>query len=161
MRASKVIKCDEVRIGAMTEQTSCVFCRIVSRQEPASIVFEDETVVAFLDVMPINPGHTLIVARQHGAHLADLDPADGARMFTVAQRIAAALRAGDIPCQAVNLLLNDGAEAGQRVFHTHLHVIPRVLGDSLARNLDAWMPGREEMDAIAEKLRAGMDGAQP
>jgi diadenosine tetraphosphate (Ap4A) HIT family hydrolase len=53
----------------------------------------------------------------------------------------------------VNLILNDGAEAGQRVFHTHLHVVPRVLGDSLRRDLNAEMPTREDLDAVAGELR--------
>ena len=117
--------------------------------------------VAFLDVMPINPGHTLIVPRRHATYLADLDPADGAAMFRAGQRIGAAIRASSLRCDAVNLLLNDGAEAGQRVFHTHLHVIPRVLGDSLYRDLNALMPLRSDLDAvaalIAEKLGEGAD----
>ena len=116
-------------------------------------MYEDEAVVAFLDVLPINPGHTLIVPRRHGAYLKDLLPEDGAGLFLAGQRIAAALRASDLRCDAVNLLLNDGAEAGQRVFHTHLHVIPRIVGDSLRRNLDAEQPTREELDAVAAKIR--------
>ena len=125
----------------------------MAHKEPGSIVYEDEAVVAFLDVLPINPGHTLIVPRRHGAYLKDLLPEDGAGLFLAGQRIAAALRASDLRCDAVNLLLNDGAEAGQRVFHTHLHVIPRIVGDSLRRNLDAEQPTREELDAVAAKIR--------
>jgi len=131
---------------------SCTFCRIIERREPGSIVFEDDRVVAFLDVMPINPGHILIVPRHHAAYLADLDPEDGAAMFRAGQRLGAAIRASSLKCDAVNLLLNDGAEAGQRVFHTHLHVIPRVLGDSLHRDLTALMPLRSDLDAIAAEI---------
>jgi diadenosine tetraphosphate (Ap4A) HIT family hydrolase len=102
--------------------------------------------------MPINPGHTLIVPRRHATYLADLEPDEGAAMFRAGQRIAAAIRASSLRCDAVNLLLNDGAEAGQRVFHTHLHVIPRVLGDSLHRDLNALMPLRTDLDAIASEI---------
>jgi histidine triad (HIT) family protein len=140
-----------VRIRTVEER--CTFCRIVMGREAASIVYEDEVVVAFLDVLPINPGHTLIIPRRHGAYLADLDPQDGGRMFQVGQRIAAALRASSLRCEAVNLLLNDGAEAGQRVFHSHLHVIPRRVGDSLHRNLEGLMPMREELDKVAAEIR--------
>jgi diadenosine tetraphosphate (Ap4A) HIT family hydrolase len=139
-------------------QDSCTFCRIVSGREPGSIVYEDDAVVAFLDVLPINPGHTLIVPRRHAAYLADLDPNDGACLFRAGQSIAAALRASNVRCEAVNLLLNDGAEAGQRVFHVHLHVIPRVLGDSLRRDLDALMPDRSELDAIAADIHSHLLG---
>jgi diadenosine tetraphosphate (Ap4A) HIT family hydrolase len=131
---------------------ACTFCRIIERKEPGSVVYEDGDVVAFLDVMPINPGHTLIVPRRHATYLADLEPDEGAAMFRAGQRIAAAIRASSLRCDAVNLLLNDGAEAGQRVFHTHLHVIPRVLGDSLHRDLNALMPLRTDLDAIASEI---------
>ena len=132
---------------------SCTFCRILEGTQPASLVYEDETVVAFLDVMPINPGHTLIVPRRHVAFLSEVDREEGAAMFLLAQRIGSALRASSLRCDAVNLFLNDGAEAGQRVFHTHLHVVPRVLGDSLHRDLTAEMPAREDLEAVAEEVR--------
>jgi diadenosine tetraphosphate (Ap4A) HIT family hydrolase len=132
----------------------CLFCRIARREEEGSIVYEDEFVVAFLDILPINPGHTLIVPRRHATYLADLDADDGARLFLTGQRIAAAVRASALRCDGVNLLLNDGAEAGQRVFHAHLHVIPRIVGDSLRRNLDGPIPLREELDEVAAKIRA-------
>jgi diadenosine tetraphosphate (Ap4A) HIT family hydrolase len=134
----------------------CVFCRIIAGREAASIVYEDDALVAFLDVLPINPGHTLIVPRRHGAFLKDLLPEDGARLFVAGQRIAAALRASSLRCEGLNLLLNDGAEAGQRVFHTHLHVIPRIIGDSLRRNLDGEQPLREDLDAVAAEIRRHM-----
>jgi histidine triad (HIT) family protein len=102
--------------------------------------------------MPINPGHTLIVPRRHAAYLAELYPEEGAAMFRAGQRIGAAIRASSLKCDAVNLLLNDGAEAGQRVFHTHLHVIPRILGDSLHRDLTALMPLRSDLDAVAATI---------
>ncbi|HEX5371054.1 MAG TPA: HIT domain-containing protein [Dehalococcoidia bacterium] len=144
----------------MSDEERCTFCRIVARREPASIVYEDDAVVGFLDVLPINPGHTLIVPRRHGAFLKDLRPEDGARLFLAGQRIAAALRANSLRCEAVNLLLNDGAEAGQRVYHTHLHVIPRIAGDSLRRDLEAEQPTREQLDAVAAEIRRHIEVAE-
>jgi diadenosine tetraphosphate (Ap4A) HIT family hydrolase len=139
---------------------SCTFCGVVEGSQAGSIVYEDELVVAFLDVMPINRGHTLIVPRRHVAFLSEVEPEDGARMFLVAQKVGRALRASTLRCDGVNLILNDGAEAGQRVFHTHLHVIPRVLGDSLHRDLNAEMPTREELEAVAVELRRRVDSYQ-
>jgi histidine triad (HIT) family protein len=134
--------------------SSCVFCRIVAGTEEASIIYEDERVIAFLDVLPINEGHTLIIPRRHGAYLKDMDPEDGAAVFKAGIRIGAALRASGIKCEGINLLLNDGAEAGQRVFHSHLHVIPRIIGDSLRRDLNGDIPLRSVLDATAEKIKA-------
>jgi diadenosine tetraphosphate (Ap4A) HIT family hydrolase len=134
--------------------SSCVFCRIVAGTEEASIIYEDERVIAFLDVLPINEGHTLIIPRRHGAYLKDMEPEDGAAMFKAGIRIGAALRASGIKCEGINLLLNDGAEAGQRVFHSHLHVIPRIIGDSLRRDLNGDIPLRSVLDATAEKIKA-------
>ena len=133
--------------------SSCVFCRIVAGTEESSVVYEDERVVAFLDVLPINPGHTLIIPKRHTAYLEGLDPSDGCHMFRAGQQIAAAIRASSLRCEAVNLLLNDGAEAGQRVFHSHLHVIPRVVGDGLGRRTDAYSPTRPELDEIAAEIK--------
>jgi histidine triad (HIT) family protein len=136
---------------------SCTFCRVVDGSEPGSVVYADDVVVAFLDVLPINRGHTLIVPRRHMAFLSEVEPEEGSRMFLVAQKVGRALRASKLRCDAVNLILNDGAEAGQRVFHTHLHVVPRVLGDSLRRDLNAEMPTREDLDEVAAELRQWLD----
>ena len=136
--------------------SDCIFCRIVAGAEEASIVYEDDRVIAFLDVLPINPGHTLIVPRRHGASLKDMDPEDGGALFKAGQRVGDALRASGIKCQGVNLLLNDGAEAGQRVFHSHLHVIPRIIGDSLRRDLNGDIPLRSVLDDVAAKIRAAL-----
>jgi diadenosine tetraphosphate (Ap4A) HIT family hydrolase len=135
----------------MTDE--CEFCGIVEGRHPASGVFEDEVVVAFLDTLPINCGHTLVIPRRHSACLAELSPDEGAQLFISGQRIAAALRASDLPCDGVNLLLNDGSQAGQRVFHTHLHVIPRIAGDSLRRNREGPLTPRDELDSVAKALR--------
>jgi diadenosine tetraphosphate (Ap4A) HIT family hydrolase len=137
----------------------CTFCAIVAGTGEASLVYEDDAVVGFLDTLPINSGHTLIIPRRHATFLAELDPADGARVFQAAQRLGAALRVSGLPCDGVNLLLNDGAEAGQRVFHTHMHVIPRTLNDNARfRRTEGPIPSREELDEVAAKIRAALNG---
>jgi len=134
-----------------------VFCEIVAGRSPASVVHGDDDVVAFLDVMPINAGHTLVVPRVHAAELSELDPRVGGRMFQVAQHVTAAVRAAALPCDGVNLFLADGAAAGQEVFHAHLHVIPRRRGDGLRISLKyPPVPTREALDEIASTLRAAV-----
>lgn len=133
--------------------TDCVFCAIVAGRVPASLVYADDEVLAFLDIRPINPGHTLVIPRAHATDLAELDPRVGGRVFQVAQRIVAAVRASDLPCDGVNLFLADGAAAGQEVFHSHLHVVPRRRGDGFRLAVD-WPPApdRPELDRIAAAL---------
>jgi histidine triad (HIT) family protein len=128
---------------------SCTFCEIVAGQLPASLVWRDRLVLAFLDIHPRNPGHTLVVPAIHYPSLADLPEATGARMFAVAQRIAGALRQSSVRCEAVSLALADGPAAGQEVPHVHLHVQPRFVGDAESRTAT---PTRVQLDRLASEI---------
>jgi diadenosine tetraphosphate (Ap4A) HIT family hydrolase len=141
----------------MATNTDCIFCAIVAGMAPASVVHEDDATLAFLDLHPVTPGHLLVIPKRHGIDLADLDPAQGARLFVVGQRLAAALRASELRCEGVNLFLADGAAARQEVFHVHLHVFPRFAGDGF-RIEAAWgsEPSRAELDAVAACVRAAL-----
>ncbi|HEV8229946.1 MAG TPA: HIT family protein [Candidatus Limnocylindria bacterium] len=134
---------------------SCVFCEIVAGREPASFVHRDAEAVAFMNIREINEGHTLVVPTRHAASLADLDAPSAAAMWSLALRVAAALRRSHVRCDGVNLLLSDGAVAGQDVFHTHLHVVPRWPGDGFGFRLpsrhDAPLP-REQLDETAARI---------
>lgn len=135
----------------------CVFCRILSGSLPASVVLEDEETVAFLDISPITPGHTLVVPRGHAASLAELEPETGAAVFQTAMRIAAALRTTTLQVDGVNLLLSDGAAAGQEVPHVHLHVVPRFPGDGLQIRTASREPTRSELEANAAAIRTALE----
>jgi diadenosine tetraphosphate (Ap4A) HIT family hydrolase len=129
---------------------------IVRGAAPAHRVYEDDAVLAFLDIRPFAVGHTLVVPKRHAGGLADLDAADGAAVFGIAQRIAAGLRSSGLPLDGVNLVLNDGRAAAQTVFHVHVHVIPRRKGDklTLVRKLLVRRPG--DLAGVAASLRAGL-----
>ena len=109
--------------------TPCIFCDIVAGTASASIIHRDELCTAFMDIQPVNSGHVLVVPNRHATHLADLLPETGGHLFRVAQQIAAALRRAAVRCEGVNLFVADGEATGQDVFHVHLHVIPRYVGD--------------------------------
>jgi histidine triad (HIT) family protein len=137
----------------------CVFCRILAGELPASEVYRDERVAAFMDIQPVNPGHLLVIPLAHAPYLADLDPEDGARMFQVAQRLAAALRGSGLRCEGVNLFLADGEAAMQEVFHAHLHVFPRYRGDGFGLTFGEhyWhRPERAALDEAAARIRAAL-----
>ena len=132
----------------------CPFCAIVAGEAPASVVHEDERSLAFLDLNPATEGHALVVPREHSVGLADLPERTGGHLFRVGQRVAAALRESLDP-DGVNLFLADGAAAGQEVFHVHLHVLPRYEGDGVVIDGGQERASREELDAVAERVRSG------
>jgi len=137
----------------------CIFCKIIRRAAPASIVAEDDATLAFLDIRPITPGHTLVVPKAHATSLADLPDQAGGRIFETARKVAAGLRRSGLRCEGVNFHLADGEAAGQEVFHVHLHVIPRFPGDGFGLRVGpryGEMPSREELDRTAERIRAGI-----
>jgi len=137
----------------------CGFCRILAGEAEASFVFRDERVAAFVDITPVTPGHLLVIPVRHAVYLSELDPEDGARVFQVAQGLDAALRKSGLRCEAVNLFLADGEQAGQEVPHVHLHLIPRFREDGFGLKLPAGYghhPERAELDRIAAAIRAGL-----
>jgi diadenosine tetraphosphate (Ap4A) HIT family hydrolase len=107
----------------------CVFCIIAARQAEASLVYEDDVVVVFMDLNPVTTGHLLVVPREHAAGFEDLDKATSAHVWSIGHDMARALRRSSMDCEGINVLVCDGEVAFQTVFHFHLHVIPRYAGD--------------------------------
>lgn len=105
-----------------------VFTRIINREIPATIVYENESTIAFLTIEPISKGHILVVPKTPFVNLFDGHPAAWADMMNTAQKVANALRKSGL-ATGVNLIMNSGEAAGQEVFHAHLHVVPRTVAD--------------------------------
>ena len=127
--------------------------------EPASPVYSDEKVVAFMTISPVNPGHVLVVPNAHAAQLSELNPETGAHMFKVAMHIAEGIRRSGVTCEGVNLFLADGEAAFQDVFHVHLHVIPRFKGDDFRLTLGpnyGRISERKKLDETAHRIREAM-----
>jgi len=134
--------------------SDCVFCAIVAREAEASIVYEDEAAVAFMDLQPVNPGHVLVVPKEHVPRIAELDAELGAHVFKVAMRLERAVRASGVRCEGTNMFVADGEAAFQDVFHFHLHVFPRFEGDAFRIQADWKARPREELDAVAAQIRS-------
>lgn len=115
----------------------CIFCGIVAGSAPASVVFDDEVYLAFMDIHPWRPGHVLVIPKTHAQYVGELATGVAGGLLELGARLAAALRASGLPCDDVHLLINDGRAAMQTVPHVHLHVVPRRKGDlvALASNL--------------------------
>lgn len=133
--------------------SECLFCQIVQGERRAYKVFEGEGTVAFLDIYPCAPGHTLVIPRQHYPTLAEMPPQDAGRLFQAASLVAGKVQEA-MGAAGFNLGVNNGRAAGQEVFHVHVHIIPRYPDDgggsmkSVAR-----MSGGKDLEQIATKLR--------
>ena len=139
----------------MNPDPACVFCEIVAGGLPASVVAEDEAVIAFMDINPGTPGHLLVVPKEHHVHIATIPGKTISHMALIAQWLAAALRASPIRTDGINLFLADGVAAGQEVMHAHLHVIPRWSGDGIRIGATyGTPPSREQLDEHAAIIRA-------
>ena len=136
---------------------ACIFCSIIDGDATRSLVLDMPRVMAFMDIGPINTGHVLVVPKVHAPRLGDLEPETGAELFTVAQRVAAALYASALRSEGVNVLLSDGEVAGQEVMHVHLHVVPRFQGDGFVIRNDFRRASRQDLDASAAVIRAAWD----
>jgi histidine triad (HIT) family protein len=138
-------------------RSNCTFCAIGEGRLPTSFVYADDQVVAFMDLQPINAGHVLVAPRQHFASLDELPEAIGAAMFTVGQRLAAAIRRSGVHSEGMSLTLADGVAAGQEVLHCHLHVLPRFAGDGYRVSTSWSTPPRAELDAVALLIRLALE----
>ncbi len=140
----------------MSQPNDCIFCKILAGELEVSMVYQDDRCSAFMDIQPVNPGHTLVIPNRHAGNLEELDEEEGAHIFRVAQRIGAALRKSRVKCEGVNFFLADGEAAGQEVFHVHLHVLPRYVGDGFGLKFGphyANKPQRQELNEIADRIR--------
>ncbi len=143
-----------------TSAAGCVFCAIIARQLEASVVYEDETVVVFMDLNPVTPGHLLVVPREHAMGLEDLDVATSAHVWSVGHHMARVLRRSSLRCEGINVLLCDGEVAFQTVFHFHLHVIPRYAGDGWTIKTDPPERERSLLDSDAQAIRDAIASTQ-
>jgi len=132
----------------------CIFCEIVAGRAPAHRVHEDERTLAFLDIVPAAPGHTLVIPKAHGENVHDTSADDLAAVIRVSQRVAAAQHSVLEPDGLAVFQLN-GEAAGQSVFHYHMHLVPRRHGDPAG--LHGRGPGEPaELARTAEALAAAV-----
>lgn len=134
----------------------CAFCAILTGKLPASLVHEDDQVIAFMDLRRVVPGHVLVVSRRHVETLFDLDEDTAAQLMRVAVRIARAAEHVFAP-DGLNLWQSNREAGGQEVPHVHLHVQPRLYNDGLLRVYPGPLPpaptGRDALNAWAGRLR--------
>jgi histidine triad (HIT) family protein len=139
-----------------TQTADCIFCALMRGDAPATFVYQDEMIVAFMDIRPVQPGHLLVVPRIHSKLIPGLDNRVLARLWSVASSLNRALRASSLPVEAVSVYVADGEAAGQEVAHVHIHLIPRRPHDGFGFRFPPGygnQPGRAELESIADDIR--------
>jgi histidine triad (HIT) family protein len=141
----------------MEGEKDCIFCKIIRGESPVSIAYEDDKVLVFPPLEPVNSGHMLIVPKKHAVSLADLDEETTLHVAKTARRVAAAIRKSTYRCEGINWFLADGEAAHQEVFHFHFHVYPRFKGDGFGFKYDKGKNflrmERPKLDAAAEEIK--------
>lgn len=133
---------------------NCIFCKIINKEIPSDIVYEDSDVVAFLDIHPVTRGHALVVPKKHSQDLTDTDEETIKNFFVTAAKVAQAVSKA-VNAAGFNFSVNNGAASGQIIFHLHVHIIPRFASD----NLKPWPHSEIEPKTraeIAEKIKKNL-----
>ena len=135
---------------------TCPFCRIASGKAQASIVYEDEHVLAFMDLNPIDVGHTLVVPRQHWENIYDVPEETLTKLITVVKRICVAVKK-TVDADGIRVIQLNGRAAGQVVFHLHFHVIPVSSKSGVPMGHHGRLASeRAELDEAAQKIRENL-----
>ncbi len=131
---------------------TCLFCKIIDGEIPSTKVYEDDTVLAFLDIHPVNIGHTLVIPKAHHTNLYETEDKTLAHMMTVVKKLSIAVK-GALNADGINIEMNNEAGAGQLIFHTHIHIIPRFSGDGLKHWPSARGYNEGEATEVSTKIK--------
>ena len=129
----------------------CIFCKIVNGKIPSAMVYEDAKVIGFLDIMPANKGHCLVVPKKHAQNLIEMSEDDLIALMKAAKKIARALSLS-VGNGSFNIVMNNGKEAGQLINHAHIHIIPRFHIDRLRIKWSHLKYEGNEIKEYAEKI---------
>ena len=134
----------------------CIFCKIATKEAPASVVYEDDDVMAFMDINPVQRGHTLVIPKKHFVNIWDIEPNVLAKVDAVTKKVAHKMSAV-LDSDGINTFSANGKSAGQDIFHFHMHVIPLGKGER-TKFAKWWLSSvtrtdRSELDELASKLK--------
>lgn len=132
----------------------CIFCKIIKNRIPAHKVYEDKYTLAFLDIAPVNPGHILVIPKEHVVKFEDLDEVLLDAVMDTVQKLAKSLKKA-LGVNSYNLIVNNGSEAGQIIDHFHVHIVPRKKNDGL-ETLPQGKYKNGEANKIMEKIKAAL-----
>jgi len=139
-----------------TDQESCIFCKIVAGEISANKVYEDDETIAFLDIQPVNPGHTLVIPKDHFENIYTTPVMTWMRVQMTVQKIALAVK-NATGADGINVHMNNESAAGQVVPHTHIHIIPRYNDDGFVHWPHNVYKDAEEATSIADKISTELE----
>jgi histidine triad (HIT) family protein len=133
------------------KENSCLFCKIIAKELPSHIIYEDTHILAFLDTNPVNPGHTLVLPKNHSSNILEIDDRELGFLALSIKKISLSVKKAT-EANGINIHINNESSAGQKVFHTHIHVIPRFENDGL-KMWEGSSYTEEESKSMAEKIK--------
>lgn len=142
-----------------SESGSCIFCKISAGELPAAKVYEDDSVIAFMDLGQLNPGHVLVAPKRHWENIFDIPPVEAQAVMRIAQRVAHAVKAA-FDCPGLMLLQANGREGEQTVMHFHMHVVPRHAEDGVGLIWPRKEPGPKLLKHYAGQVRQQLEFIQ-
>ncbi len=134
-------------------EKNCLFCKIAAGEIPAEKIYEDENFLAFLDVNPVNQGHTLVIPKKHSRNILEIGDETLKELTITVKKLSNKIKTA-LCADGINIIINNEPAAGQIIFHTHIHIIPRFADDGLKH----WTGGEYaegEAKILAEKIREG------
>lgn len=130
----------------------CIFCKIINKELPSCKIYEDDSFLAILDIMPVNYGHTLIIPKSHFRHILDMPDEYTEIIYKVVKKLSHAIKEA-LHCDGLNIIQNVEKAGGQEVYHSHLHIIPRYLDDSIRLSLNKKKyENINDMEIMAKKI---------
>jgi histidine triad (HIT) family protein len=139
-----------------TESANCIFCRIVRKEAPASILYEDDRALVFLDIRPLNEGHTLVIPKEHYETVYDMPEELVSHIYKIVKRSAVAVKAAT-NADGITIIQQNERAAGQEILHLHVHVVPRYEGQTLPHFRDIPHASREQLERAAERIRQKLE----
>jgi len=132
-------------------ENNCIFCKITRKQIGSNILYEDDDFQVILDISPATKGHAILISKKHFDNLFEMDESTAAKLFPVVLKVSKIMKE-ELNCSGFNLVQNNGKNAGQTVFHFHLHLIPRYENDGIDFRWNTTEYAENEAASIASKI---------
>lgn len=135
------------------QKENCLFCKIVKGEIPSHKIYEDENFLAFLDINPVNKGHTLVIPKKHSRNFLEMENSLIKELFILIKKLAQQIQE-KVGADGINILSNNEKDAGQIIFHTHIHIIPRFEKDGFQHWQGKEIYSKEQLEETKEKLNS-------
>jgi histidine triad (HIT) family protein len=136
----------------LTFDESCIFCKIVRKQASSSVIYEDDTIIVFLDIRPLNMGHTLVIPKAHYVDIFDIPEKELRQMYKVTKLVSFVIKKAT-NADGISIIQQNGKAAGQDIFHIHVHVVPRFEGQKLPPFSELKEVEKSKLDTMARKIK--------